>query len=528
MPINPNIALGIQPVQQPNMLGQYAQVMGIKAAQQEMEGNESTRNYFSRPVSERGDPSQLLGTKQGQAAYKALNEGQVKQLEATQKRVGLIGAGASAVLQNPTVENFRSVVENLVKNQVYSREDADKAIATIGNDPSKIPSFVTPLYRQAISAEKDLADKTSRANAATAAAAPMMNARLARERFEFEQANPGFEYKTLNDGSIAAVNKRSNAVTILQNPGAAPTSSTSPVNALTPPSAAPTSAASLNSLINPPVVNQPGAPTRANAAALAPTPLRAAPRPGYEYNAQGQQVPIKDPAAVVSTITDPQGTVRGLNYKGEIVSTTKGIGKPSPFVEKTAEAKAQLNRDLDTAIRQLTKAIEPGGMLEQSTGSGIGAMYDASMGFFGKATEGASAAAQLAPIADLVLKMVPRFEGPQSVKDVESYEKAAGDLANPKKPVKVRKDAAEVIIKLMTERRGQFKIKGQEGAGSFSPANTGDITTDPNILNLTTGGRSGGETVPQGAIDMLKSNPALRAEFDAKYGSGASSKYLGK
>lgn len=523
MPINPNIALGIQPVQQPNMLGQYAQVMGIKAAQQEMEGNESTRNYFSRPVSERGDPSQLLGTKQGQAAYKALNEGQIKQLEAEQKRINLVGAGAGAVLENPTMETFTSVVSNLVNRGIYTPQQRDQAFAAIGNDPSKIKAFVTPIFNQAISAEKRLSDITSRRNQDVASGASYQQAALAREKFEFEKANPGFEYKTLNDGSIAAVNKRSNAVTILQNPGAAPTSAAPPVNALTS-----TPAANLDALINPPVVNQPGAPTRANAAALPTTPLRAAPRPGYEYNAQGQQVPIKDPAAVVSTITDPQGTVRGLNYKGEIVSTTKGIGKPSPFVEKTAEAKAQLNRDLDTAIRQLTKAIEPGGMLEQSTGSGIGAMYDASMGFFGKATEGASAAAQLAPIADLVLKMVPRFEGPQSVKDVESYEKAAGDLANPKKPVKVRKDAAEVIIKLMTERRGQFEIKGQEGAGSFSPANTGDITTDPNILNLTTGGRSGGATVPQGAIDMLKSNPALRAEFDAKYGSGASSKYLGK
>jgi hypothetical protein len=187
MPINPNIALGIQPVQQPNMLGQYAQVMGIKAAQQEMEGNESTRNYFSRPVSERGDPSQLLGTKQGQAAYKALNEGQIKQLEATQKRVNLIGAGAGAVLQNPTVENFRNVVENLVKNQVYSREDADKAIATIGNDPSKIPSFVTPLYRQAISAEKDLAAQTSIKTANISAGPGHRQASVAEQRLRMEQ-----------------------------------------------------------------------------------------------------------------------------------------------------------------------------------------------------------------------------------------------------------------------------------------------------------------------------------------------------
>jgi hypothetical protein len=34
--------------------------------------------------------------------------------------------------------------------------------------------------------------------------------------------------------------------------------------------------------------------------------------------------------------------------------------------------------------------------------------------------------------------------------------------------------------------------------------------------------------VPQEAIDMLKNNPALKADFDAKYGTGASKRYLGQ
>lgn len=48
MAINPNIALGVQPVQQqPNMLAQYAQIMGIKAAQQDIQGNEALREAYA-------------------------------------------------------------------------------------------------------------------------------------------------------------------------------------------------------------------------------------------------------------------------------------------------------------------------------------------------------------------------------------------------------------------------------------------------------------------------------------------------
>jgi hypothetical protein len=48
MAIDARIPLGVQPVQQqPNMLAQYAQIMGIKAAQQEMQGSEDLRAAYA-------------------------------------------------------------------------------------------------------------------------------------------------------------------------------------------------------------------------------------------------------------------------------------------------------------------------------------------------------------------------------------------------------------------------------------------------------------------------------------------------
>ena len=132
------------------------------------------------------------------------------------------------------------------------------------------------------------------------------------------------------------------------------------------------------------------------------------------------------------------------------------VGKPTGTFEKTAVANKKLGNDLDSAIKELEKATADGGLIDKSTGSGAGALVDMAAGFFGHGTEGAIAVGDMKPIYDLVLKMVPRFEGPQSDKDTTSYEKAAGQLANPAIPNSVKKSSGTEILRLMKERKGQF------------------------------------------------------------------------
>jgi len=153
---------------------------------------------------------------------------------------------------------------------------------------------------------------------------------------------------------------------------------------------------------------------------------------------------------------------------------------PSATVQKTQAQQKQLSKDLDTALFELKEASKDGGLIDQSTGSGVGRAVDFGARVFGSATEGDIAIGKLKPIADLVLKLVPRFEGPQSDKDTQSYREAAGQLADPGMPTKIRKEAAKTIIRLMENRKGQFVTN--EMANQSVSAASGDVDTSNPLL----------------------------------------------
>ena len=171
---------------------------------------------------------------------------------------------------------------------------------------------------------------------------------------------------------------------------------------------------------------------------------------------------------VASTSTAADGTVTQFNKFGEVINRITAAGKPSATFEKTAALQKQQAKDLNLAITEIENAIKPGGLLEKSTGSGAGKLRDAAGNFIGYATEGSIAAASLKPIADLGLKMIPRFEGPQSDKDTATYKEAAGELANESLPVARRQAAAKTVVRLMKGRKGQFvnDVMATEGIGA--------------------------------------------------------------
>ena len=117
---------------------------------------------------------------------------------------------------------------------------------------------------------------------------------------------------------------------------------------------------------------------------------------------------------------------------------------------KTQYADAQKN--LKTAKELLPDVAKMKKLIDQSTGSGFGAMVDATGNFFGYSTAGADAIAAIAPLANQVLMGVQRFEGPQSDMDVKSYKEAAGRLADNTIPPSQKQAAFNTILEIMKRR----------------------------------------------------------------------------
>jgi hypothetical protein len=481
MPINPNIALGVQQPQPVNYLAQMGQAMALRAAQQETEGYEGVKSAITGGM-DASDPRMLQFGKRGIEAFKAAGEGRIKQQDFLTK---------SYANARETLNNVRTPEELLAFSLGQFNDPAiGPSLKASGLTPESVAAnlqkelatsgFNTVLKKSAMGLDSFFKDETSRYATNVAAGTAANRLGFDERKFKFEQENPGYEYKTLDNGGIAAVNKRTNEVTLLQTPGAAPTP---PVNALTP-----TPAANLNSLINPPVVNQPGAPTIANAAALAPTPLRAAPRPGYQYNAQGQQVPITDPTKVVNTVTDKFGNVSMINAAGDVIRKVEGMGKPSAAVEKReAEIKA-----LPATISQAKDALnlinrmvgtpdgksKPHKGFEGAVGAGMG------MRFIPGTSARDFQAMHEQITGGAFMQAFETLKGGGQITEKEGEKATAAitrmSLATSEKEYMVAAREFQEVI-----RRGiQNAEKELRSGGAIPPANTGDIATDPAIKSL--------------------------------------------
>ena len=420
MALNPNIALGVRPLEVPNQLAQYGQMQQIMAAQDAQQFNALKMQEAQAAMEERNalrrlnpsapdyeaqlfkvNPQLGISYRKEQATTAAQKAAETKSLaEAAAAKQKMMSQAYRDISGRPSDANITAHLEDISESTLYS--DAEKAsITKRGLDLLAMPF-------------------------------------AERQMFLAQQGASASELKP----STQTVN-RAGATDIVRVPAFS------------------------------------GAP--ATVGTYADVPLPANVQAQKIQIARESRPPRAEPAPRTQQVTMSDGTLGIMNMDTGVVtpSTMAGApvkGKPSAFAEKTAAQKAQMGKDLNFAITQLSDITKDGGLIDQSTGSGIGRGVDIGAGLFGQATKGAIAIGKIAPVADLVLKMVPRFEGPQSNKDTQSYKEAAGQLADPTLPTAIRKEAGKTVLRLMKERQGQFvtsdmATEGVGGGGGVDTSN---------------------------------------------------------
>lgn len=133
-------------------------------------------------------------------------------------------------------------------------------------------------------------------------------------------------------------------------------------------------------------------------------------------------------------------------------SPTAFAARTKAWSETYGKQYTEQEKNLKTARDLLPDVAKMKKLIDQSTGSGIGAIIDDAGVFFGYTTAGYEAINAIAPLANEILMGVQRFEGPQSDADVKSYKEAAGRLSDPRVTAKAKQAAFDTILNIMRRR----------------------------------------------------------------------------
>ena len=386
MPIDPNIALGVKPIEQPNMLGQMGQVMAMRQAQQEYENEGGLRNALSQGMPD--DPSSLLKYgKSGRATYESALKGRKEKLESDDKRNVMLGGLAGPVLENPTPQTFNFALDRAVNYGLMTPTQKQEVLAQYGSSPESIKGYVSQIYKGSITAQAQQANATSIANNAASVGASYYGSNVSREnsirsdersrqQFQHNIDNPKFTplagEKVVNGEKVPAYfgfDPNSNTMVETAMPTVsigAPTTINAPTNALAP-TAAP---ANVNALTMPPA----GAPTSpvarpataAMPSAVAPSaamPSAASPTSVVPGGANAPAAVRFGPKSTAENLTEAQGKSTGFALRAKQASDILDIvgkdGKIQPGVlKRVGESVPLVGEGLGTMLNFTQSAPE--------------------------------------------------------------------------------------------------------------------------------------------------------------------------
>ena len=174
--------------------------------------------------------------------------------------------------------------------------------------------------------------------------------------------------------------------------------------------------------------------------------------------------------AYATEVGQQRAQLDALPQRGQIEASNAGV-REAAVTRARLEAERQgkrANESLDaTDTLNLIGGAEE--LLKRATGGLAGASRDKLLGAFNVTTEGAKATAGLKILSAKLVQKVPRFEGPQSNIDVQSYREAAGDLANDSLPVGQRLAALQTMRDLARRAAKQAPAQPAGGGSRSAP-----------------------------------------------------------
>lgn len=173
-----------------------------------------------------------------------------------------------------------------------------------------------------------------------------------------------------------------------------------------------------------------------------------------EMNKAGIRSPAPQSGNFAAGPSANEAAIADANRTRMVDTAKADVGRDTASQTKVRNAGETIS-SVDRAISLLGK---------NPTSSGVGSMADSGAAFFGKTLPGADVAAQLDVVSADIVKNVPRFEGPQSDKDVEQYKSAAGRVADRTLPVSQRLAAAQEVKLLQSRAVGAGTSSAASGA----------------------------------------------------------------
>ena len=190
MPINANIALGAQPQQPVNMLGQMGQAMALKAASQDIQGNEALREFYAQggnaSTPEGARALMAANPKMGMQILKNTAETQKIQGDALSKSFANAREGLSMVrtpedLLNYSISQFS---DPLIGPSLKARGLTPETVAANLQKELSTSGFDAVLKKSAMGLDGWYKDQTSRRNTDVSSGAGYQQAALAREKYD--------------------------------------------------------------------------------------------------------------------------------------------------------------------------------------------------------------------------------------------------------------------------------------------------------------------------------------------------------